>query len=90
MILKLTVCAHVSICLHVHAVLTPQHHQMYSVPQTYVSCHHPTYKVWELPLLNKAQCHENVSGSGGIAVCIIDLGTGWRWVISFMLHLLYP
>jgi hypothetical protein len=28
--------------------------------------------------------------SGGIAPRIIDLGTGWRWVVSFTPRLLYP
>jgi len=29
-------------------------------------------------------------GSGGIAPCILDLGSRWRWVVSFTLRLLYP
>jgi hypothetical protein len=29
-------------------------------------------------------------GSGGIAPHILDLRTRWRWVVSFMLRLLYP
>jgi hypothetical protein len=33
----------------------------------------------------KAYC-----GSGGIAPRILDLGTRWRWVVSFMLRPLYP
>jgi len=29
--------------------------------------------------------NENILGSGGIAPCILDLGTRWRRVVSFML-----
>jgi hypothetical protein len=29
-------------------------------------------------------------GSGGIAPLILDLGTRWRWVVSFTPRLLYP
>jgi len=29
-------------------------------------------------------------GSGGIAPCIPNLGTSWRWVVSLILWLLYP
>jgi hypothetical protein len=39
---------------------------------------------------NWAPCHEGILGDGGIALCIIDLGTRWRWVVSFMPWLLYP
>jgi hypothetical protein len=28
--------------------------------------------------------------SGGIAACILDLGTRWRWAVSFTPRLLYP
>jgi hypothetical protein len=28
--------------------------------------------------------------SGGIAPCILDLGTRWRWVVSFTARPLYP
>jgi len=28
-------------------------------------------------------------GSGGIAACILDLGTRWSWVVSFTPWLLY-
>jgi len=28
-------------------------------------------------------------GSGGIVLCILKLGTGWRWVVSFMPWPLY-
>jgi hypothetical protein len=34
--------------------------------------------------------HEGVLGSGGIAPRILDLGTRWRWVISFTPPPLYP
>jgi hypothetical protein len=39
--------------------------------------------------LNWSQGHEGVLGSGGITPRILDLGTRWRWVVSFMLLLLY-
>jgi len=29
-------------------------------------------------------------GSGGIAPCVLDLGTRWRWVVSFTPRPLYP
>jgi hypothetical protein len=29
-------------------------------------------------------------GNGHIAPCILNLSTGWRWVVSFMPWLLYP
>jgi hypothetical protein len=29
-------------------------------------------------------------GNGGVALCILDLGTRWRWVVSFTPQLLYP
>jgi len=35
-------------------------------------------------------CHEEVLGSGGIAPCILNLGTRWRWVVSSTPRLLYP
>jgi hypothetical protein len=41
-------------------------------------------------VLNKARRHEGILGSGGIAPCILDLGTRWRWVVSFMPRLLSP
>jgi hypothetical protein len=43
-----------------------------------------------VPVLNWAPRHEDVSGSGGIATRIPDLGTRWRWVVSFTLRPLYP
>jgi hypothetical protein len=33
--------------------------------------------------------HKGVLGSGGIAPCILDLGTRWRWVVSFTTQSLY-
>jgi hypothetical protein len=41
-------------------------------------------------LLNLAQCHEDIRKSGGITPCILDLGTTWRCVVSFMPRPLYP
>jgi hypothetical protein len=38
---------------------------------------------------NWASSHEGVLGSGGIAPRILNLGTGWRWVVSFTLQPLY-
>jgi hypothetical protein len=34
--------------------------------------------------------HEGVWGSGGISPTILDLGTRWRWVVSFTPRPLYP
>jgi hypothetical protein len=39
---------------------------------------------------NWAPCHEGVSGSGGMAPLILDLGTSWRWVINLTPLPLYP
>jgi hypothetical protein len=39
---------------------------------------------------NWAPHHEGVLGSGGIAPRILDLGTKWRWLVSFTLRPLYP
>jgi len=36
------------------------------------------------PLLNYMPCHEDEWGIGGIAPHILNLGTRWRWVVSFM------
>jgi hypothetical protein len=33
--------------------------------------------------------HEDVLENGGIASHILNLGTKWRWVVSFMPQLLY-
>jgi hypothetical protein len=38
---------------------------------------------------NWAPCHEGVLGSGGTAPRILDLGTRWRWVVSFTPRPLY-
>jgi hypothetical protein len=43
-----------------------------------------------VPVFNQAPRHEGVLGSGGIAPCILDLGTRWRWVVSFTPRSLYP
>jgi len=42
------------------------------------------------PLLNKATCHEDLRGSGGIAPHILNLGNWWSRVVSFMPWPLYP
>jgi hypothetical protein len=39
--------------------------------------------------LNEAPHHKDALGSGGIAPLILNLGTRWRWVISFTSRLLY-
>jgi hypothetical protein len=41
-------------------------------------------------VLNQAPRHEEIWGSGGIAPRILNLGTIWRWVVSFTPRLLYP
>jgi hypothetical protein len=43
-----------------------------------------------LCLINGALRHEGVWGSGCIDPYFLYLGTGWRWVVSFTLLLLYP
>jgi hypothetical protein len=39
---------------------------------------------------NWAPSHENVLGSGGLTTRILDLGTTWRWVVTFTRRSLYP
>jgi hypothetical protein len=34
--------------------------------------------------------YEGVSGNGCIDLCILDVNTSWRWVISFTFRPLYP
>jgi len=41
-------------------------------------------------IFNCAPRHEGILGSGGIAPLILDLGTRWRWVVSFTPRPLYP
>jgi hypothetical protein len=43
-----------------------------------------------LCFFSQAPSHEDVLGSGGIAPRILDLGTRWRWVVSFTALPLYP
>jgi hypothetical protein len=45
------------------------------------------YKV--VPVLNQAPRHEGVLESEGIAPRILDLGSRWRWVVSFTPRPLY-
>jgi hypothetical protein len=40
-------------------------------------------KVVPVLSFNWEQCHRGVWGSGGTAPRITDLGTRWRWVVSF-------
>jgi hypothetical protein len=42
-----------------------------------------------IPALHSASCRKDVWGSGNLALCILNLSTGWRWVVSFMIRLLY-
>jgi hypothetical protein len=45
----------------------------------------------QLPLcFNLALLHGGLLGNGGITPLILDLGTRWRWVVSFTPCLLYP
>jgi len=37
-----------------------------------------------LYLIKQTQHHKDVLGSGGIVLCILNHGTGWRWAASFM------
>jgi hypothetical protein len=37
----------------------------------------------------KALCHKGIWGSGCIDPCFLDLGTSWRWVVSFTLQPFY-
>jgi hypothetical protein len=46
-------------------------------------------KVAPVPFFNRAPCHGSVLGNGGIAPRILDLGTWWRWVVSFTPRPLY-
>jgi hypothetical protein len=43
-----------------------------------------------LRLTDYALCHEDVWGSGCVELCILDLGTRWRWVVSITSRPLYP
>jgi hypothetical protein len=43
-----------------------------------------------VPVLNSALRHEGVWGSGCIDPHFLDLGTSWRWVVSFTPLPLYP
>jgi hypothetical protein len=43
-----------------------------------------------LSFLNWSPRHEGLLGSGGIPPRIIELGTRWRWVVSFTPWPLYP
>jgi hypothetical protein len=42
------------------------------------------------PCTQLSTTHQDIWGSGGTASHILDLGTRWRWVVSFTLQLLYP
>jgi hypothetical protein len=47
-------------------------------------------KVKSLCLTNQALCQEGVWESGCIDPCFLELGTSWRWVVSFTPQPLYP
>jgi len=38
------------------------------------------------PLLEKAPCHVDILGTGGIGLPILNLGTRWKWVVSYTLR----
>jgi len=42
------------------------------------------------PVLHHAPCHEDVWGSVSRAPRILNLGTRWRWVVSFTHRAFYP
>jgi hypothetical protein len=42
-----------------------------------------------VPGLNWALYYKDMWGSGGVAPCIFNFGTGWNWVVSFMSWLHY-
>jgi hypothetical protein len=50
----------------------------------------PKWKMKSLCFTNWALCHEGVWGSGCIDPHFLDLGTSWRWVVSFTPLSLYP
>jgi hypothetical protein len=39
---------------------------------------------------NWPPCREDILGSGGIALHVLDIGTWWRWVVSSMARPIYP
>jgi len=41
-------------------------------------------------VLDKLPLCEGVWGNGGVASCILNLDTRWRWMVSFTPWLLYP
>jgi len=43
-----------------------------------------------MPTLRRAPLHEDVGRSGGTAVCVLNLCSIYRWVISFTSRLLHP
>jgi len=53
-------------------------------------CLTKSHVVKTCPLLNSAPRHEDLWVSGGIAPRILNLGTRWRWVVSFAPQPLYP
>jgi hypothetical protein len=58
--------------------------------QSYWSCPYTRHKQNSMSPLCLASRHEDVSGSGGIAPCILNFGTGGRWAVSFTSRPLYP
>jgi hypothetical protein len=40
-------------------------------------------------VLNEVPCHEDVLGSGGIALGILNLGNKWMWMVNLTPRLLY-
>jgi hypothetical protein len=43
-----------------------------------------------MPVVNYVESREDMSESGGLAPRILNIGTGWRSVISFVILPLYP
>jgi hypothetical protein len=68
--------------------LIPESLVTYAVKGNVVLC--LTKYAMKYSMLNYAQYHENIWGSGGIAPCILNPGIRLRWVASFVLQLFYP
>jgi hypothetical protein len=58
----------------------------------WLSLWHPVYMyvcLWKCKVVPVPR-HEHVLGSGGTAPCILNLGTRWKWMVSFTPQPLYP
>jgi len=65
-------------------------HEMCYIADGMYLRHRLTVKVKLSLCFNLEPRHEGVLGSGVIALRIPDLGTRWRWVVSFTPQPLYP